>query len=201
MRGVARIDQGTGGGSPLAADNAPIFDAYAQTAAYIQSQWFGSERQPTLRRPARRTRRRRGRRVLTVARRDSSAITLRCNSKSMPQPRFARRSPRSFTIPDSRIRISRRSARASAMRRSSRRRSGEAFRFGWFTTSGSNLIVSPPPLYIPENVGHASIAGLSLALRRPRYGDTPPRSTSRISTARKTSTPIAACRDVDRSLR
>ncbi len=40
MRGVARIDQGTGGGSPLAADNAPIFDAYAQTAAYVQSQWF-----------------------------------------------------------------------------------------------------------------------------------------------------------------
>ncbi len=33
--------------------------------------------------------------------------------------------------------------------------------FGWFTTNGSNLIVSPPPYYIPENVGHASIAGLS----------------------------------------
>ncbi|HYL27069.1 MAG TPA: TonB-dependent receptor, partial [Candidatus Nitrosotalea sp.] len=42
MRGIARIDQGTGGGSPLAADNAPIFDPYAQTAAYAQSQWFGA---------------------------------------------------------------------------------------------------------------------------------------------------------------
>ena len=41
LRGIARIDQGTGGGSPLAADDAPIFDAYAQTAAYVQSQWFG----------------------------------------------------------------------------------------------------------------------------------------------------------------
>ena len=41
MRGIARVDQGTGGGSPLAADNAPIFDTYAQTAAYLQSQWFG----------------------------------------------------------------------------------------------------------------------------------------------------------------
>ncbi len=39
---------------------------------------------------------------------------------------------------------------------------------GWFTTSGSNLIVSPPPTYIPENVGHASIAGLSLAVATPR---------------------------------
>ena len=42
MRGIARVDEGTGGGSPLAADNAPIFDDYAQTAAYVQSQWFGS---------------------------------------------------------------------------------------------------------------------------------------------------------------
>ncbi len=41
MRGVARIDQGTGGGSTQAADNSPIFDEYAQTAAYVQSQWFG----------------------------------------------------------------------------------------------------------------------------------------------------------------
>ena len=42
MRGIARVDEGTGGGSPFAADNSPIFDAYAQTAAYAQSQWFGS---------------------------------------------------------------------------------------------------------------------------------------------------------------
>ncbi len=41
MRGIARVDEGTGGGSPLAADNAPIVDAYAQTAAYVQAQWFG----------------------------------------------------------------------------------------------------------------------------------------------------------------
>ena len=26
-------------------------------------------------------------------------------------------------------------------------------RLGWFTMSGSNLIVSPPPYYVPENVG------------------------------------------------
>ena len=42
MRGIARVDEGTGGGSPFAADNSPIFDAYAQTAAYVQSQWFGA---------------------------------------------------------------------------------------------------------------------------------------------------------------
>ena len=40
LRGTARVDEGTGGGSPSAADNAPVFDAYAQTAAYVQSQWF-----------------------------------------------------------------------------------------------------------------------------------------------------------------
>ncbi len=72
MRGIARVDEGTGGGSTLAADNAPIFDAYAQTAAYVQSQWFGQhgqqfyaglrgERDGGL-----------GRCLLTVARRNSS---------------------------------------------------------------------------------------------------------------------------------
>ncbi|HYL27432.1 MAG TPA: TonB-dependent receptor, partial [Candidatus Nitrosotalea sp.] len=39
--------------------------------------------------------------------------------------------------------------------------------FGWFAMSGSNLIVSPPPLYIPENVGHASIAGVTLGITTP----------------------------------
>ena len=91
----------------------------------------------------------------------------RCSSNSTPRPRFARRPPKNSTIPASRIRIWLRSERASPTRRSSRRRSGAAFRFGWFTTSGSNLIVSPPPLFIPENVGHASIAGLSLAVATP----------------------------------
>ncbi len=58
MRGVARIDQGTGGGSTQSADNSPIFDPYAQTAAYVQSQWFGRNGETDLRRSARGTRRR-----------------------------------------------------------------------------------------------------------------------------------------------
>ncbi len=32
MRGIARIDPGTGGGSPSAADDMAIFNPYAQTA-------------------------------------------------------------------------------------------------------------------------------------------------------------------------
>lgn len=41
----------------------------------------------------------------------------------------------------------------------------------WYTTAGSNLIVSYPPSYIPENVGHALIQGLSFDVRtRPLHG-------------------------------
>jgi len=42
---------------------------------------------------------------------------------------------------------------------------------GWFATAGSNLIVFDPVTFTPQNVGHASIAGLTFALAtRPADG-------------------------------
>ncbi|MFY9663251.1 MAG: TonB-dependent receptor [Candidatus Cybelea sp.] len=166
MRGVARIDQGTGGGSPLAADNAPIFDAYAQTAAYVQSQWFGengAEIYAGLR----------GERdggvggayspslggILPLSR----ALQLKLNAAT------AFRAPTAeelyypgFSNPNlapERTRVGDVTLVAPAL--------WGGVSLGWFTTSGSNLIVSPPPLFIPENVGHASLAGLSFAVATP----------------------------------
>lgn len=170
MRGTARVDPGTGGGSPLAADNAPISDAYAQTAAYVQSQWFarnGNEIYAGLR----------GERDGGVGGAYSPslggilhlfpALTLRLNAAT------AFRAPTAeelyypgFSNPNL---------------QPERTRVGDAtfaeaapwgdLELGWFTTSGTNLIVSPPPLYVPENVGRASIQGLSLiAKARTFYG-------------------------------
>ncbi len=170
MRGIARVDTGTGGGSPLAADNAPIFDTYAQTAAYVQSQWFagnGNEIYAGLR-----------------AERDGGVggayspsvgsilhllpeLTLRLNAAtafraptaeelyypgfSNPnlQPERTRVGDATFTVPAPWGDIA----------------------LGWFTTSGTNLIVSPPPTYVPQNVGRASIQGLDLVAKaRTFYG-------------------------------
>ncbi len=170
MRGIARVDTGTGGGSPLAADNAPIFDTYAQTAAYVQSQWFagnGNEIYAGLR-----------------AERDGGVggayspsvgsilhllpeLTLRLNAAtafraptaeelyypgfSNPnlQPERTRVGDATFTVPAPWGDIA----------------------LGWFTTSGTNLIVSPPPAYVPQNVGRASIQGLDLVAKaRTFYG-------------------------------
>jgi vitamin B12 transporter len=167
MRGVARVDQGTGGGSPLAADNAPIFDVYAQTAAYVQSQWFGSSGQQLY--------------AGLRAERDGgvggayspslggifplvNALELKLNAAT------AFRAPTAeelyypgFSNPDlqpERTRVADATLVDSAL--------WGGVSFGWFTTSGSNLIVSPPPTYIPQNVGHASIQGLSLEITTPR---------------------------------
>jgi len=169
-RGIARVDQGTGGGSPIAADNAPIFDAYAQTAAYVQSQWYatnGNEIYAGLR-----------------AERDGGvggayspsvggilrvlpALTLRLNAAT------AFRAPTAeelyypgFSNPNlqpERMRVGDATFVAPAP--------WGDLELGWFTTSGKNLIVSPPPAYVPENVGRASIQGLTLTAKaRTFYG-------------------------------
>ncbi len=170
MRGIARVDSGTGGGSPTAADNAPIFDPYAQTAAYLQAQWFaknGSEVYAGLR----------GERDGGLGGAYSPSLggivalggplSLRLNAAT------AFRAPTAeelyypgFSNPNlqaERTRVGDATIVASAPWGSTS--------FGWFTTSGSNLIVSPPPLFIPENVGHASIQGLTLTTQaRTFYG-------------------------------
>jgi outer membrane cobalamin receptor len=163
MRGVARVDQGTGGGSPSAADNAPILDAYAQTAAYVQSQWFtgnGGQVYAGLR----------GERDGGVGGAYSPSIggvvplfpgvQLKLNAAT------AFRAPTAeelyypgFSNPNL---VPERTSVGDATFVAPTLWGGVSL--GWFTTSGSNLIVSPPPLYIPENVGHASIQGLTLGI-------------------------------------
>lgn len=166
MRGIARVDAGTGGGSPLAADNAPIFDQYAQTAAYVQSQWFAAN----------------GNEIYAGVRgeRDGGlggayspslggivhllpALALKINAAT------AFRAPTAeelyypdFSNPDlqpERTRVADATIDAPALL--------GGVSFGWFTMSGSNLIVSPPPYYIPENVGRALISGLTLGVHTP----------------------------------
>ncbi len=168
MRGIARVDTGTGGGSPFAADNAPVFDPYAQTAAYVQSQWFWED----------------GAQIYAGLRgeRDGGlggayspslggvaplgkALQLKINAAT------AFRAPTAeelyypgFSNPDlgpERTRVADATVVVPAL--------AGGLSFGWFAMSGSNFIVSPPPDYIPENVGHASIAGLTLQASTPGY--------------------------------
>jgi vitamin B12 transporter len=170
MRGIARVDQGTGGGSPLAADNAPIFDAYAQTAAYLQSQWFGSTGNELY--AGLRAERDGGvggalSPSLGGILRLAGPLSLRLNAAT------AFRAPTAedlyypgFSNPNlqpERTRV----ADATLVESPA----WGSLRFGWFETRGSNLIVSPPPAFIPENAGHALIAGLTLgAQARTFYG-------------------------------
>lgn len=167
MRGIARVDEGTGGGSSSAADDAPIFDAYAQTAAYAQSQWFGANGDQIY--AGIRAERDGGEggavspSIGGIARL-SEDLSLRLNAAT------AFRAPTAeelyypgYSNPDlapERTRVGDATLVAPAL--------WGSLTFGWFTTSGSNLIVSPPPLYIPENVGRASIQGLNLTLQTPR---------------------------------
>jgi vitamin B12 transporter len=166
MRGVARIDQGTGGGSPLAADNAAIFDTYAQAAAYVQSQWFaknggqvyaglraerdggvGGAYSPSLG----------GILPLlgTLQLKVNAATAFRApTAEELYYPGYS-----NPNLAPERTRVADATLVAPTL--------WGGVTFGWFTTSGSNLIVSPPPAYIPENVGRASIAGLSLAASTP----------------------------------
>ena len=166
MRGNARVDPGTGGGSTPY--NAPVFYAYAQTAAYLQSQWFD----------------RNGDQIYAGLRgeRDggvggayspslggivhfSDALQLRLNAatafrvptaEELYYPGFSNPS-----LQPERTRVGDATLAAPKL--------WGGVSFGWFTTAGSNLIVSPPPLYIPENVGHASLAGLSLTAQTLPY--------------------------------
>lgn len=166
MRGVARVDQGTGGGSPTAADNAPIFDAYAQTAAYAQSQWFGGNGQQFY--AGLRAERDGGvggayspslGGVLpltgTLQLKVNAATAFRApTAEELYYPGYS-----NPNLQPERTRVADATLVAPAL--------WGGVTFGWFTTSGSNLIVSPPPAYVPENVGHASIQGLSLGITTP----------------------------------
>jgi outer membrane cobalamin receptor len=167
MRGIARIDPGTSGGSPGSADNSPIFDAYAQTAAYAQSQWFGAN----------------GNQLYAGLRAERDGgqggafspslggivhllgmLQLRVNAATAFRAPIAEELyyP-GFSNPNlvaERTRVGDATLAAPAL--------WGGVSLGWFTTSGSNLIVSPPPYYIPQNVGRASIQGLAFEVQTPR---------------------------------
>jgi len=168
MRGIARIDQGTGGGSPLAADDAPIFDAYAQTAGYVQSQWFGP----------------RGQQIYAGLRGERDGGVGGAYSPSLGgvlplggDVRLKLNAATAFRAPTAeelyypgysnpnlapeRTRVGDVTLDAPALL--------GGVSLGWFGIAGSNLIVSPPPAYVPENVGHASIAGLDFEAATPPY--------------------------------
>ena len=166
LRGTARVDEGTGGGSPYAADNAPVFDAYAQTAAYVQSQWFA----------------RNGNQVYAGLRgeRDGGiggayspslggilhvpgGLELRLNAATA----FRAPTAEELYYPNySNPNLAPERTRVGDATLAAPNLWGGAS-LTWFTTSGSNFIVSPPPNYIPENVGKASIAGLTFSVKTP----------------------------------
>lgn len=165
-RGIARIDEGTGGGSPFAADNAPIFDAYAQTAAYVQSQWFdargnvvyaglrgerdggvGGAFSPSVGGVARLTK--------DIELKLNAATAFRAPIvEELYYPGYSNPNlvPERTRVGDATLADPNLWGGASLQ---------------WYTTSGSNLIVSPPPYYVPENVGRASIQGLEFLLQTP----------------------------------
>jgi vitamin B12 transporter len=166
MRGIARVDQGTGGGSSQAADNAPVFDPYAQTAAYVQSQWFGSN----------------GSQLYAGLRGELDGGVGGAYSPSIggivplgEELQLKLNAATAFRAPTAEELYY--PGFSNPNLAPERTRVGDAtlvapllwggVRFGWFTTSGSNLIVSPPPYYIPENVGHASIQGLVFGVVTP----------------------------------
>ena len=115
MRGNARVDPGTGGGSaPYNRAHLSYVrsDGRVRTIAVVRPQ-----RQSNLRRLARRTRRRRRRRVLARRWAASSTLRTRCSCDSMRRRRSGCRPPRNSTIRASPTRISRPSAPASATQR------------------------------------------------------------------------------------
>lgn len=161
-RGIARVDAGTPA-TPSGADVPTTIDPYAQTAAYLQSQWFnaaGDEFYAGLR----------GERdgalggayspSLGGIVRFNPSVALRLNAGT------AFRAPTAedlyypgFSNPKlvaERTQVGDLSLDFPALL-------GGAS-LTWFTTAGSNFIVSYPPDYIPENVGHALIQGASLVL-------------------------------------
>jgi vitamin B12 transporter len=165
-RGVALIDGGTG-------DPAPVANAYAQTAAYVQQQWFAgngngfyvglrAENDYTQNSNA-------SGGALTPSiggiLKLSPAIALKLNAAT------AFRAPTAedlfypfFSNPDlvpERMRVGDATLTDSSL--------FGGVSLGWFTMSGSNLIIFDDSTFVPENVGHASIQGVTLTGKTPSY--------------------------------
>ncbi|MBV8375025.1 MAG: TonB-dependent receptor, partial [Candidatus Eremiobacteraeota bacterium] len=163
LRGIARIDGGTG------SLPAPTAYAYSQIAAYVQQQWFaanGNELYAGLR----------GERDSVVDAAGGAALSpslggivhfsapveLKLNAAT------AFRAPTvddlfypGFSNPNlqpERTRVSDATIEDSAL--------FGGVSLGWFSTAGSNFIVANAK-FVPENIGHASIQGLTLSAQTP----------------------------------
>jgi vitamin B12 transporter len=172
-RGNARIDGGTGTGND--AYNAFVTtDAYAQTAAYVQSQWFGTKGGAFYVG----LRGERDLNSLATAQGSAlspsiggivpigSALQLKLNAATAFRAPTADElfyPPQGTYSNDGLVPERTRVADATFVDTG---RFGQAS-IGWFTTHGSSFIVDANPAasnFEPENVGHAVINGITLAL-------------------------------------
>ena len=177
-RGNARIDGGTGFG-PNVYGSSVITESYSQTAAYVQSQWFGSHGGAFY------VGLRGERDVNSLATAQGSALSpsiggivpiarslqLKLNAASAFRAPTANElfyPPQGVYSNDGLVPERTRVADATLVDTG---RYGQAS-IGWFTTHGSSFIVDANPAafnYEPENVGHAVINGLTLALETAPY--------------------------------
>lgn len=165
-RGVALVDGGTG-------DPPPVAHAYAQTAVYIQQQWFGSQGDELYLGL-------RGENDYTQGSNASggalspsiggilklaTALSLKINAATAfraptAEDLFYPYLSNPNLVPE-RTRVGDATLIDSAL--------GGGASLGWFTMSGSNLIIFNDTTFIPENVGHASIQGLTLTAKSRPY--------------------------------
>jgi vitamin B12 transporter len=158
-RGVAQIDGGTG-------DPPPVANAYAQSAAYIQQQWFssnGSEIYVGLRGENN---------YMADSSAGGSALSPSIGGIVKFNPTLSLRlnAATAFRAPDAEDLFYPGFSNPSLV--PERTRVGDVtltdssllggVSFGWFTTAGTDLIVFDDVTFIPENVGRASIQGFTL---------------------------------------
>jgi vitamin B12 transporter len=167
-RGIARIDGGTG-------DPPAVANAYAQTAAYAQQQWFGTN----------------GNELYIGLRGENnymensgaggSALSPSIGGILKLEPTLSLRlnAATAFRAPDAEDLFYPFFSNPNLV--PERTRVGDAtltdsalfggVSLGWFTTAGTDLITFDNVSFIPENVGKASIAGFTLtANSRPYHG-------------------------------
>ena len=165
-RGVARIDGGTG-------DPPAVANAYAQTAAYVQQQWFGSN----------------GNELYVGLRGENnymensgaggSALSPSVGGilKLAPTLSLRLNAATAFRAPDAEDLFYPFFSNPNLV--PERTRVGDAtltdsslfggVSFGWFTTAGTDLIIFDDVNFIPENVGKASIQGFTLTAKSRSY--------------------------------
>ncbi|HTX58740.1 MAG TPA: TonB-dependent receptor [Verrucomicrobiae bacterium] len=178
-RGNARIDGGTGFYSPTLFTSAIVTNAYAQTAAYLQSQWFwpnGGELYAGLR----------GERDLDqLATAQGSALSPSLGGIVAigPHVQLKLNAATAFRAPTAdELFYPPQGVDSNDGLVPERTRVGDAtfvtegafgrMSLGWFATLGSNLIADANPAaydFEPVNVGHASIEGFTYSFDAPAY--------------------------------